>query len=256
MRKLNIEYNHSLDKAIDVLDVFSIAKPELTIEEIIKQTKLPKTTAYRILYTLERRGLINYDSTTSSYRLGLQFFRYYRVLSSSLDIVKLAEPILTDLQAKTGQTVLMSLKEGDNMVYVFKKESVGGLKYSSSVNERQPITYGIVGRIFMAYLPEEQYETFFSSPLPKWTPNTVVDKDNLVEQFKQIREEKLALETDETNMGVTGIGSPLFNAEGEVIAAVGVLGPTLLLTPEKIEEAKAFLLQSTEEISAKMGYPV
>ena len=254
MRKLNIEYNHSVDKAIDILDVFTISKPALTIEEIIKLTGLPKTTAYRILYSLERRGIIHYDSSSSTYKLGLQLFRYYRILAASTDILTIATPILTNLHNETGQTVLMSLLEGENMVYVFKKESDAGLKYSSSVHESKPITYGVVGKVFMAYKPVEYHESLSDTPIPKWTPQTVVDKETLMKRFREIRQEKAAIETDETNIGVTGIGSPIFNAEGEVFAALAVVGPSIHFTPEEIKRVKELTRQAGEMISTKLGY--
>ncbi len=254
MRKLNIDYNHSVDKAIDILDVFTLSKPALTIEEIIKLTGLPKTTAYRLLYSLERRGIIHYDSSSATYKLGLQLFRYYRILSASLDILTVATPILKDLQREIGQTVLMSLLEGENMVYVFKKESEAGLKYSSSVHESKPITYGVVGKVYMAYKPAEYHESLTENPIPKWTPHTVVDKETLIKRFREIRQEKVAVETDETNIGVTGIGTPIFNAEGEVFAAIGVVGPSIHFAPEDIERAKDLTRQAGEKISTKLGY--
>ncbi|WP_186328637.1 IclR family transcriptional regulator [Bacillus sp. X1(2014)] len=254
MRKLNIEFNHSVDKAIDILDVFTKAKPALTIEEIINLTGLPKATAYRLLYSLERRGIIHYDSNAATYKLGLQLFRYSRILSASLDILTVATPILTDLQRVLGQTVLMSLLEDENMVYVFKKESEAGLKFSSSVHESKPITYGVVGKVFMAYKPAEYHESLSENPIPKWTPHTVVDKESLMKQFEEIRQDRVAVEIDETNIGVTGIGSPIFNAEGEVFAAIGVVGPSIHFAPEEIERAKELTRQAGEKISTNLGY--
>lgn len=254
MRKLNIEVNHSVDKAIRILNIFTIAKPALTIEEIIKMSGFPKTTVYRLLYTLERGSLISYDPMTATYKLGLQFFRYFRVLSSSLDIVRVAEPVLTELQEKVGQTVLMSLLEGDSMVYVFKRESEGGLKYSSSVNESKSVTFGVLGKILMAFKPEDYYQTLFEQPFPQLTPHTKTSKEELIEEFKEIKREKIAVEKDETYLGVTGMGAPIFNSEGDVFAAFGVLGPTIHFTPEKIKQIKDEIHKASVDISQKMGY--
>ncbi|MGE7044598.1 IclR family transcriptional regulator [Lysinibacillus capsici] len=191
---------------------------------------------------------------TSTYKLGLQLFRYFQVLSSSLDVVKLGESILTDLQSKTGQTVLVSLLEGENMVYIFKRESKEELKYSSSINDSQPITYGVLGKVFMAFFPEDQLEMLLKSPLPNYTPYSIVDKDTLLKQLVEIRSSKIAIDENETNLGVTGLGAPIFNVDGDAFAAIGVLGPTIQFTPEKIELTKKQLDLAAKEISAKMGF--
>ncbi|MFF5818043.1 IclR family transcriptional regulator [Lysinibacillus capsici] len=254
MRSLNIEYNHSVDKAIDIIDAFSISKPALTIEEIIKHTGIPKTTAYRLLYTLERRGIISYESNTSTYKLGLQLFRYFRVLSSSLNVVNEAEPILTELQNKTGKTVLLSLYEGDNMVFVFERATEGGLIFSPYLNKRKPITFGVLGKIFMAFLSEDELDILLKNPLPNYTPNSIVDKDTLLKQLKEIRKDKIAFEKEEADIGVAGIGAPIFNADGNVFAAIGIFGPTIYFTPETFETEKNLLDFAAKEISAKMGF--
>ncbi|MET3289793.1 UNVERIFIED_CONTAM: IclR family KDG regulon transcriptional repressor [Brevibacillus sp. OAP136] len=254
MRELKIDYIQSVDKSIDILDVFSTSKPSLTIEEIMKQTKIPRTTAYRLLYTLERRGLIVYDSSTSTYQLGLQFFKYFRTLSSSLNIVNIAEPILGDLQSQTGQTVLMCLLEGNMIVFVSKRESDVGLKYSSSVNEKKPVTFGVLGRAIMAFMPKEQIEAILEEPLPQWTPFSIVDKDELMKQLEEIKNNKIGVETDETTVGVSGIGAPIFNEKGNAIAAIGVLGPTITFSTEEMKTAKLLLGQAALEISEKLGY--
>ncbi|MEB3100135.1 IclR family transcriptional regulator [Ferviditalea candida] len=254
MRDLNINTIRSIDKAFDILNSFTPDTPAQTIDEIMKHTKLPKSTAYRLLYTLEGNGVIRYDPQTLKYKPGFKLFEYSQVLASSLDIVKESEQILTELQNQTGKTVLMSLLEGDTMVYVFKRESQVGLKYASSAGERRPLTYGIFGRVLLAFLPDDRLKAILSKPLPKSTTYTPIDKTVLIEKLMNIRHEFVAVEIDETNIGVTGIGAPIFNIEGSIIAAIGVLGPTAHFSDNELNETKQLVKDSAQRISQKLGY--
>ena len=153
MRELNIKSVRAIERAADILNAFTLENPSLTVDEIMERVQLPKTTIYRILYTLESVGLIRYDQKTQKYMLGLQILGYAGVLSSNLDIKKEAEDILMELQIKAKQTVTMAVPEGLILTYVYKRENSEGMKYSSYIGLRRPLHYGVLGHVLMAYLP-------------------------------------------------------------------------------------------------------
>lgn len=209
---------------------------------------------YRLLYTLENRGLIKYEESEQKYRLGFKFLEYSNALSSSLDIVKEAEDILTQLHHKTQQTTLLVILEGDHIVYVLKREKQVGLKYASSVGQRRPVSYGALGRSIMAFLPEEKISQLLDQGVPKLTPYTTTDRDQVIKQLNQIRKEKVYVEKNETTLGVTAIASPIFAASGEVMAAIGIVWPSIQLSTEDLEKVKGLVKEAGQEISARMGY--
>lgn len=122
MRNVNINSIRAVDRAIDVLETFSLKATSLSIDEIACTAKLPKATTYRLLYTMERRGLIQYDESTLRYRLGLRLLKFGGLVTASLDLHNEAEDILIELFQQTQQTVLMTVLEGDEMVYIFRQE--------------------------------------------------------------------------------------------------------------------------------------
>ncbi len=249
-----MESIRSVDRAIDILNSFTLDQPALTIEQIMRQTKLARATVYRLLYTMERRGLIRYDPEKLQYRLGFQFFQYSDIVSSTLNVVQEAEEILVDLHLKTRQTVLMTLIEDTQMLYVFKREIPTGLKYSSSVGERRPLLYGALGKTALAFQPEEVVEKLLSLPIPAYTPYTVTDPAAIKEELAQIRSTLIYTEIDQTNLGVTAIASPIFQSDGKVLAVIGMICPSVQITDRQLEEAKAMLLKSAKLISSRMGY--
>lgn len=251
MRDVAMSSIRAIDRAIDVLQAFTFEKPALTLTEISKVTQIPKNTVYRIMYTLERRGYVQFDQHTVTYKAGLKCIEIGFLLSSVLDVLREAEEHLIDLHAKTRQTVLMAIKGDDYILYVSKKEHPEGLKFSSLVGQRRPFIYGTLGPVLLAYLPDDQIERILQTPVSRHTPYTVTDKQAILQRLLSIRKDGYYMESNETNVGVTGIGTPVFNAKGEAEAAIGIVGPSIQLD-DRIEEAKQLIVEASGKISAQM----
>lgn len=254
MREIKIDPIRSIDRAIDILEAFSGDRPALSVDEISKITSLPKSTAYRILCTLERRDLVKFDENSLQYKPGLKLIELGFLFSSLLDLRQESEEILTDLQQKTNQTVLMAVGVESQIAYISRKESTKGLKYSSFVGERRPYLYGVLGPAMLAFLPEKQIENILDQGIPVNSENTITDRDAILKRLEQIRKDQFFIEEEETNIGVTGIGAPIFNSLGEAIAAIGVIGPSIQLAGDQLEQAKVLLIEASKKISGNMGY--
>lgn len=254
MREVNINVIRSVDRAIDLLDCFSAEQSTLTIDEIIKKTSLAKATAYRLLYTLEKRGLIKYDQASFRYSLGLKVLEYAGFLQQELDVRNVANNLLIALQETLHQTVMMVVPEGDTMVYVFSRENPEGLKFSSFLGQRRPMNYGAIGKIFMAYAREEQKERLLNLGIAKHTEKTITDRETIIQQLIRIQDEGIFIEMEETNIGVNALSAPIFNAAGECIAAIGIVGPSVQLVNQELEKCKLALKETCSQISERMGY--
>src|SRR5579875_3413246 len=235
MRDVQIDSIRAVDRTIDVLNVFTHHTPVLTIDEITKAANLPKTTVYRILYTLEQRGLIRYNPNLQKYQLGYKFLVYGDLVSSSLDLRQEAEEELLKLYDCTRQTVLLAIREGDDVIYIFSKENPEGLKVALFEGPKRPLVYGAFGYVLMAFLNPHRLSQIFMNPIPQFTPATVVDKELVMRRLEQLRQQKFWIETNEAILGVTGIAAPVFDANDKVIAAVGINGPAVQLVGDQLE---------------------
>lgn len=255
MRNVQMESIRAIDRAVDVLNAFDEHHPALTIDQVSRSTHLPRATVYRILYTLERRGLVRFDEQTLTYRLGFQLMAYGNLLSSSLELREEAlEPMLA-LYERTRQSVLLAVPQGRTLVYIFRKETPQGLKVASPEGPTRPLVFGAFGTVIMAYMDEAEVQSILRDPVPQFTPSTVTDRQIIVQRLLQVRAEQVFSETDEGILGVTGIAAPVFDVEGKFVAAAGVDGPTVQLSGGQLVQAKQAVIETAQQISAKLGYP-
>ncbi len=254
MRDVRMETIRVIDRAVDILNAFTHHTPALTIDEICKISGLPKTTVYRILFTLERRGLIRFHPGTFKYQLGFKFLEYGDLISSSLDLRKESEEELSALYERTHQTVLLAIKDENTLVYIYSKENPEGLKVTSFEGPRRPLVFGAFGYVFMAFMDTEKLSDLLNQPIPQFTQETVTEKEYVMARLQRIREEEVWIESNEAILGVTGIAAPIFDVNKNAIAAVGINGPSIHLIGEKLEAAKKAVVEASKRISQKIGY--
>ncbi|MGG2199915.1 MULTISPECIES: IclR family transcriptional regulator [Paenibacillus] len=254
MKDIHMNSIRTIDRAIDVLQAFSAKSTALTIEEISKISNIPKNTVYRILYTFERRGLVQFDADALTYHPGLRLLEFSMLKSSTLDVRQEAEPFLEELHSLTNETVLMALPEENEIFYVFKKENENheGLKVNTLVGVRRPYLYGVLGQAILAFLPEKQIERVLSIPPQPHTQHTVTDAARIRERLKQIKRERVFVQSNETSLGVTGISAPVFDMNGNVAAAIAIVGPEVHLH-DQLEAMRNLVIETSNKISSKMG---
>lgn len=227
MRDVNIKTTLSLDKAIKILDCFSFDQQYCTIETICKLVGIPKTTAYRLLYTLEMNGLIHYNPEDSTYCLGMKALQYGGVVLGRLPIRKVASSYIASLHQKTGYSVTLTVLEGHRLVYIDKCEGIEGVGYTSSIGRSRDPHFGSPGRVLMAYLDEQEVQQILkSTPLKKYTDHTLVYPQAFMEELQSIREKGYGIDHDEIILGASAIAAPIRNKWNEVVAAVTIVGPT------------------------------
>lgn len=226
MRDVNIKTTLSLEKAIKILDCFSFDQQYCTIETICKLVGIPKTTAYRLLYTLEMNGLIHYNQDDATYCLGMKALHYGGVVLGRLDIRKVASPYITALHQKTGYSVTLSILEGDRLVFIDKCEGEG-LGYTSSIGRSRDPHFGSPGRVLMAFLDEDKVEQMLeAAPLKKYTDFTLTDPVAFKQELHNIRQLGYGTDFDEIILGASAIAAPVRNRWNLVSAVVTVVGPT------------------------------
>jgi IclR family KDG regulon transcriptional repressor len=253
MRELNIEPIRSVERAIHILNCFSFEQPILSIEDIMGKTKLAKATTYRLLWTMERNGLVQYDQKLNKYRLGYKSLEYGGIVLEHLDIRREAEPYLFDLHEETGYSTILATPQGETIQYLLRFDSDEGLQPSNFVGRRRVLHNGALGIVLLAFMPIEfVHELLNKHPLEALTPQTVVDKELFLQVLQEIREGGYYVDVDGTFIGYTAIAAPIFVEKDRVIATVGISAPSYKME-EKKKECVHLITETSKKISQRMG---
>jgi IclR family acetate operon transcriptional repressor len=197
------------------------ADEPLGFAELVESCELAKSTASRLLTALERAELLERDAT-GLYRAGPLFWLYAARHDRWDELVRLARPTLEQLGDDTRETVNLAVPHGDRVVQVGQVDSQYMLGTRDWTQIDVPPHASALGKVLYAYaaLPVPR------GRLPRLTPQTVVDCVALERQLGQARRRGWAVTVDELEIGLCGIAVPVRGGAGEVVAALGVSGPT------------------------------
>ena len=243
----------SVERAITLLKILTNTNKECSLSELSELSDLAPSTVHRLLLTLKKANFVSQDDNSSHYYLGSALISMGIVASSYLDIRKKAYPILTDLTLSTGEDAYMYMLDGNYGVMVQNVPGPHPLKIIGSALAHAPLHCGASRKVLLAYKDEAFINNYLSKTLDKCADNTVTDPKILAEQLQTIRDNGYALSTSEHLKGATGMGAPVFDSSGEVIAAIGVMGPSIRVTEDKYSSIIHLVKKHARELSISLG---
>ncbi|WP_100330708.1 IclR family transcriptional regulator [Bacillus xiapuensis] len=246
--------NKTVLKSMEIIQLF-FDETELTLQQIVDKTKLPKTSAHRMAESLDQLGFLQ-KTDRHTYKLGLLLLRLGHLVAERLDVRKEALPIMRKLKEETGEAVNLVIKEKDEAVYIEKVDTTEHVRVYTQIGRRAPLYGGACPRIILAYLPEPEKERIIEQMVfEKYANGTILDKGKLRQVLKQSKEIGYAISHSELQDYASAIAAPVFNHNGEVIAGLSLVGPQVRFQNEAhIQFLVNRLKQATETISKRMGW--
>jgi DNA-binding IclR family transcriptional regulator len=238
-----------------IADGDPVTVPSRTAKEI----GINRTTLVRLLSTLEDEGMIERRRDGAGYSLGPGIRQMCARALFSADVLQIADPVLADLTAALSLSSHLAVLDGKSVVYLLRR--VPNLRLVSNVQIGTRLdAYSVnVGRIILAYMPENLVRTIFAgvdfTTVTEQTPKTV---DALVVQLKRDRKLGLAWSDSNFEIGVSSVAAAVFDQLGRPIGAINVTGATSAFdrTPGRRQEIGAEVAQAATRISQQMGYVV
>ncbi len=245
----------TIGKALDVLEIFLEHGDELSLSELANLCQLNITTTHRIVLTLVKRGYLNQKQKRQKYSLSTKFLQYSHVLGRRMKIRDIASPILDALNKMVGESVNIAILDRNEAVYIDHIESNKNLRIFTQIGNRVPLYCTGVGKVFLAYMDEEELEKALNSNgLLPHTAKTITDVKRLKRELAKVKREGIAIDDEETEIGVKCIASPVKNSTGSVIAALSVSGPSARFSGKRINDIEPLVKSCSLEISRAMGY--
>jgi DNA-binding IclR family transcriptional regulator len=225
----------------------------MTISEMARALAINKGTARDLLETLRAHGLLQRDEARKTYRLGPRLARLGMAALGQLDLSSVARPFLAELAEHVGGSVLLVVPHGDRATIVDKVDgSRAAMQVSATVGGRIRLAAGACGKVFLAYTASADVERALSE-LTHITPNTVLDPSAYRRELEQVRREGYATDDEEYLTGVRATSAPLFDARGQLVGAVLVVGLTGSPPLEDLPETGQRTAETARAISAALG---
>jgi DNA-binding IclR family transcriptional regulator len=243
----------SVDRAVAILDLLALGGWR-TGAEVSRELGVHRSTALRLLGTLERHALVERDSRTAKYRLGRRLPQLAAVVPGELDLRYLARPVCESLSGALGETVTLDVLVGDVIVPIEQATASTSLVSVSWLGRRTPVHCTASGKMILALAPEAVRQRLLSMPLERPTPHTITDLAELEAQLEDARQAGFARTYEELEVGLDAIAAPVRSAEGEVVAALDVSGPSHRLRVEGRPELVELTKRGAADLSHRLGY--
>jgi DNA-binding IclR family transcriptional regulator len=240
------------EKVIKIIETLHNYPDGLTLSEIMKLTKLPKTTIYDIITTLvEHDFLVIKNSRLKNYAIGPKLFIYsYSYLKSS-NLLNVSQKFLKLLANQYNKTGFIFKSHEGSVVSVYKYESPTTKVKTLSVGETTEIGVTAAGKIAIVF-DEESKGLFKYSPLKKYTPFSITDINDFALELENIKEKGYAIDNREYEMHLTSVGAPIFDYKNQLAGILCLIG--LYDEEENLESLGENVKQQAKLISEQLGY--
>jgi IclR family KDG regulon transcriptional repressor len=247
----------AVDRALSVIEVLAASPEPRTLTALSKEVGIPLTTCSAIMHTLERRGYATRDVVGRSHmwRLTLALFSLGAQLTGRLDLASLAQPSLRALAAETGMPSHVGVLDGDSVVYLAKGATAGFVQFNTYPGKTAPFNLTALGKAIAAFLPVQELapllEHLTPGRGPKWRAS---DAEAMRDELARVRVQGYAVEDEEEEPDIACVAAPVFDADGAVVASVGVTGFAGMVTGDRLEANVSAVVAAGREISAALGH--
>ncbi len=242
----------SVDRALGILEVLA-RSGEAGVTEIAAQLGVHKSTAFRLVATLEAHRLVEQTTERGRYRLGVGILRLAGATTARLDLVQEARPLCRQLAADTGETVNLAVLSESSALYLDQVAGSSALQSHNWVGQHVPLHATSNGKVLLSALDDGALEAVLGT-LATYTPRTITRRPRLREELQEVRDRGHAVAVDELEVGLTAVAAPVRNAHGDVVASMSVSGPTFRLGADRLDEVTALVVAASAEVSHRLGW--
>ncbi|MCR4431294.1 MAG: IclR family transcriptional regulator [Tepidanaerobacteraceae bacterium] len=246
----------SIERALKILEEMAEEREGLGVTEISRRLALHKSTVHRLLSTLMIFGYVEKDHYTEKYRLGMKLLYLGGAILERMDLRREAHELLKQLSKEVNETVHLVVPDGRSVIYVDKIDSSRTIRMYSQIGRRAPMHASAVGKVILAFYPEDFAREIVDEGLEKYTPKTITDPGELMEHLKTVRARGFAVDDEENEEGIRCIGAPIFDYSGKVVGALSISGSTVTVTPDKLNCFIEKAIECASRISKKMGWRI
>lgn len=243
----------SLDRAMAVFEHLS-TKSGVSLSALSDQMGESTATLYRILFTLETRGLVEFDQAQQLWHIGPAAFIVGARFLRRTSLVERARPVLRALMEETGETANLGIQKGDQVLFVSQVETHANIRAFFPPGSLSPLHASGIGKALLAFMDEAQCDRVLTSAeRQRFTAHTLCDSGLLKDDLVQSKARGYSIDGEEKNLGMRCIAAPVFNHYGEVVAGLSVSGPTSRVSVDKISVLATSVMTAAGNLTSALG---
>lgn len=238
----------AVDRATAILYLLA-ERGDLGVAEVAAELGVHRSTAFRLMCTLENGHLIDQGGGRGKYRLGPGILRLAAATAGRLELPAESRPVCRRLAAELGEAVHLAILDGGQAAIVVHEYGTSRIVGRNWIGQRLPLHATASGKVLLAHADEAVPEE-----LPGYTPHTITTAERLEAELRGVRERGWASTAEEFEIGLDAVAAPVRDATGDVVAALGVSGPSYRLAVGSFPALAARLLAGAGEIGAGLGW--
>jgi DNA-binding IclR family transcriptional regulator len=239
-----------IDRSAQLLEAIAGYGEPVSLKILAADTGLHPSTAFRILSALSTAGLVEKDSS-GRYLLGRKLAWLASRIKYNVDVRQEARDIMEALRDATEETVNLTVREGDDVIYVERVTPARMMRVEQVIGSRAPLHVTAVGKLMLGELGEDFIDAYARrSGLPRYTAHTIVTAAALHDAARQAVNQGFAFDDEEAELGVGCIGTLIHDHSGAVVAGLSISAPI----ERRRDEWIPLLVESARRISGRLGY--
>jgi DNA-binding IclR family transcriptional regulator len=239
-----------IERLVRLLDVIAGHEDSVSLKILSAATGLHPSTAFRILSSLAEQGFVE-RTGRGNYRLGVKLMQLGSRVSSGIDIRKIALPLMEKLRDRLGETVNLTVREGDEVVYIERTLAKRMIRVEQVIGSRAPLHVTAIGKLMLGDQGEAACRSYAKrSKLPAYTINTHTKVADLLQDCIAAAKRGYSFDNEEAELGVGCIGTLIRDASGHVVAGLSVSAPI----ERRQDEWTAQVIETGKQLSTQLGY--
>ncbi len=245
----------SADRVLDILSLLAQYPGGMKMIDISVKLKIPVSSLHALLNTIRLRGYIERQADSLIFRLSRKIYQLIPApIQSDEDLISLAIPVMEKIHQKCSETVSLSVRIGDEIVFIGKRSSSSILQVVNALGSRLPAHATGSGKAILSNLSEYEIDQIYPhEKLLQVTPNTITSKTELKKVLALIRTLGYADDNEESMEGVWAVGACILSADGRPIAATSIVVPSSRVTDARKELWRQIIKEGASEITMNLG---
>lgn len=243
-----------LVRAMRLLAYFTDEQAEWALKDLSEATGINRTTAYRLLRTLESAHYVAQDPQTGMFRLGSELIILGARAQRANPLHLVSQQVLVYLAHKTGEMASIEILEGDKTLILNEVKGEQQRRVGTSIGNMWYAHTTSTGKLLLAHLPPDARRQLMPTPLPRLTSATLCDWETLDAELERVYAQGYAIAHDELETGFCEIAAPVYDYHHSAIAALSIGGSSARLTPERLPELIQLVRRAAHDVSLRLGY--